>query len=119
VTRFAAYKNLMRRDAETMAARVTELLKAEQDRLVRLGKANDPRAVARCLEVGDLLLHDIAVYSRDADQELGHQALADSFGALQIAERFWVVVISRQQPLCDDPDCPGHGPATALLFVPR
>jgi hypothetical protein len=35
VTRFTAHKNLMRRNAEAMAARVTELLKAEHRRLVR------------------------------------------------------------------------------------
>jgi hypothetical protein len=38
-----AYKNLMRRDAEAAAARVTELLKAEHHRLMRVG---NPRIVA-------------------------------------------------------------------------
>jgi hypothetical protein len=38
VTRLTAYKNLMRRDAEEMAARMTELLNAEQELSLGLGK---------------------------------------------------------------------------------
>jgi hypothetical protein len=40
VTRLTAYKNLMRRDAEEMAARMTELLNAEQEHLPRTWEAS-------------------------------------------------------------------------------